>query len=454
MRSGKQVQRFDGRPFLGRLFFPLGLLLPLLATIFVALHAGLSFPSGLWKAQQSTPWLWLIDALPLIFAFYGRFLAQPSLGSRSAPLLLAILMLLFLMPCSAMVYAWQEARETVRNLRNTRQAGQLQTLSLRVYIQLSQKPKSDPRAELAKMSQIRKEIKVTSPDAVTATEPAWNQFYQEAIRPGKLTWATTLRMQDDTDRLAHSLEIDTRTGSDSAAQLLLGGIISTLLFMALPLQLFYQLRLIENQVIEGQRQRTKLSQRLESATAQLEEANQKIVTANSERELTELRDPLTGLYNRHALTERFQSEWNRAVRYREPLTVILLDIDYFTTYNDSFGQSAGDAVLETIGMILQHAVRITDFPLRYGETEFMILLPQTSEDEAARIAERIRTAIQVAPWKNRSITVSIGVAERTTTMVSPAELLAAAALALHHAQQTRNQVCNARTIPATAKKAA
>ncbi len=444
----------EKRAFVGRLLFPISLLLPILATIFVTLHADLSFPIGLWKAQQTTPWLWLVDVLPIICAFYGKFLSQPVLGSRSAPLLIVILMLLFLMPCSVMVYAWQETRGSIITLHHTRQASQLQTIALRIYIQTSQKPTSDVRADLTQMSQIRKEIKFSSPSAIMATESAWNQFYLEAIRPKTLSLSTTLRMRETADRLAHALETDSKIERDEAAQLLLGGIVSALLAMALALQLFNQLRVVESQLLLGQKQQLQMNQQLEMANAKLEEANQQLATVNTQLAHTASRDSLTGLYNRRALDERLLIEWNRAVRYQEPLTLAIIDVDYFKTYNDSFGHPAGDAILETIGMILQHAVRVTDVATRYGGDEFLILLPQTSEEDAIRIAERIRAAIQAAPWKNRAITVSIGLAERTATMIHSRELLDAADVALYTAKKTRNYICSSLSAPSSDKQAA
>ena len=448
MRPRQSSHPATGRFFLGRLLFALGLLLLALVTAFVAIRAGMPLPAGLWHAQQSTPWLWLLDTIPVIGAFYGRFLnPPPSKNSRSIPLLLTILMMLFLMPCIAMIYAWQETQDSVYSLRHTRQAGQLQTIALRIYVQLSQSPRSDIRAELAQMAQLRKEIKPYSPSAVMGTEPAWNRFYQDALRPGRLTLATTLRMRDAANKLTHALETDAKMVHEETGQLLLAGIIGTLILIGLTLQLFYQVRLLENQLIQGHKQQVDMNKQLEAANCQLEISNMNLATANTQLEHTAASDSLTGLFNRRALEARFPIEWNRAVRYKEPLSVIILDIDYFKTYNDNFRHSAGDAVLETVGKILQHAARITDFAVRYGGEEFLVLLPQTREEEALRMAERIRAAIQVAPWKNRSITASFGVAERTDKMLRFSELIDAADVALYNAKKTRNRVSGSQGFP-------
>jgi diguanylate cyclase (GGDEF)-like protein len=455
MRKSKIPPPPTGRHFLGRLLFPVGLLIPALVTLFVALHAGMAHPLGILRAQQSTPWLWLLDTLPLVGIFYGRFLAHtPNHNNRSIPLLMTILMLLFIMPCIAMIYAWQETRDSIKSLRYTRQATQLSSLALRTHVQLKENPRSDVRPLLAQMADIRRTIKPASPSAVMSTEPAWSRFYQDALRPGRLTLATTLKMGEAGTKLAHALETDAKLGHEEAGQLLLAGIIGTLVLMALTLQLFSQLRVLESQVIEGYKQRAAMNQQLESANTQLVEYNQRLASMTSQLESTAAHDALTGLFNRRALEERFPMEWNRAVRYREPLSVVLLDIDYFKTYNDSFGHPAGDAVLETIGLILQHGVRITDFAARYGGEEFLILLPQTTETEAVRLAERLRAAIQAAPWKNRGVTASLGVAERTDKMLRPTELVAAAEAALQQAKKPRNRVSRAQDLPSEERKAA
>jgi diguanylate cyclase (GGDEF)-like protein len=456
MRKALPKQKFQGRPFLASLLLPIGLLFPLLATIFVALQSGNPLPMGLWMAQRSTPWLWIVDVLPLLMGLLGRFLATPSTATnRYGALLLTVLVLICLFPSGMMLFAWQEARGSVQALRTTRLAGTLQTMALRSYVQLSQKPGSDLRKDLARMSQIRNEIKQSAPLAVQTMEPAWQAFYQETVKPGKLSLFTALRMRDAAEKLTHTLEEDARASGSGTADVLLVAVLGTLISLGLTLQFFNQLRQLEQQLQATHKQHTVTSKQLQAVNAQLEEANRQLESAHVQLAQTTTRDALTGLNNRRTLDERFNIEWSRALRYNEPFAVLLIDIDYFKSYNDSFGSPAGDAVLQTIGALLQHSVRISDFASRYGGEEFLVLLPHTGEEEATRLAERIRAAVQAAPWKHRGVTISIGVAERSNNMTKTSELTDAADVALYQAKKTRNRVC--RSLIATSdnhKKAA
>ncbi len=132
--------------------------------------------------------------------------------------------------------------------------------------------------------------------------------------------------------------------------------------------------------------------------------------ANAQLKVLASSDALTGLYNRGALNRKLDEEVGRAKRYQLPFSILLLDVDYFKRFNDSFGHPAGDEVLRQVARLLQLATRSTDFVARYGGEEFAILLPQTSEPSAMIVAERIREAIAKADWPHRPITVSIGVA--------------------------------------------
>lgn len=144
--------------------------------------------------------------------------------------------------------------------------------------------------------------------------------------------------------------------------------------------------------------------------AQLAQAN-----AALER-LTRL-DGLTGLYNRTAFAEMSRRELARAQRSGGQTAVLLLDMDHFKHINDSWGHPAGDAVLRHVAGLLQSAVRRTDLVGRLGGEEFTVLLPDTSADDAAALAEKLRQRLQDAPtpWEATPIaaTVSIGLAATT-----------------------------------------
>ena len=134
---------------------------------------------------------------------------------------------------------------------------------------------------------------------------------------------------------------------------------------------------------------------------------------DSLRELA-FRDELTGLYNHRYFQEVLEAEVQRSVRYNHPVSLLLLDIDYFKSINDTFGHLAGDFVLKEISKIMIKLVRNCDIVARYGGEEFAIILPVTSQIGAKVLAQRVRRGIEQHQVKNNnqsiSITVSIGLA--------------------------------------------
>ncbi len=104
-------------------------------------------------------------------------------------------------------------------------------------------------------------------------------------------------------------------------------------------------------------------------------------------------DPVTRLYNRRYLFERFREEQSRAVRNQHPLGALMLDIDKFKRINDQWGHDAGDSVLHELGEVIRGVVRAEDIVARHGGEEFSVLLPETAEADAEGVAERLRAAI-------------------------------------------------------------
>lgn len=126
-------------------------------------------------------------------------------------------------------------------------------------------------------------------------------------------------------------------------------------------------------------------------------------------------DDLTGLFNQRHFHERLGSEMARARRYDRPLSLILMDIDDFKSFNDAYGHLAGDKVLSRLGDVLHEAIRESDAPFRYGGEELAVILPETTSDEASKLAERIREQMVQATFTpvrgtTVSTTVSMGVA--------------------------------------------
>jgi diguanylate cyclase (GGDEF)-like protein len=147
-------------------------------------------------------------------------------------------------------------------------------------------------------------------------------------------------------------------------------------------------------------------QRAEHLATDLKEANDKL------RELS-VKDGLTGLYNHRHFQELFDTELLRSNRYKIPLTLMMIDLDYFKNINDSFGHPNGDMVLQKIAKVMSASVRETDIVARYGGEEFAIIMPQTDLKNAAISGEHIRkTAEEMEVLADDLIiktTVSIGV---------------------------------------------
>ncbi len=150
------------------------------------------------------------------------------------------------------------------------------------------------------------------------------------------------------------------------------------------------------------------------------------------------RDPLTGLYNRRYLGEFLERELRRAERKQRPLSVLLLDVDHFKQFNDTYGHDAGDAVLRHLSQFLQAQVRGSDIACRYGGEEMVLILPEVSLDIAHQRAEQIRQGIKHLAIEYQqqldSITVSVGVACFPNHGSTSELLLQSADLALYQAK--------------------
>lgn len=152
-----------------------------------------------------------------------------------------------------------------------------------------------------------------------------------------------------------------------------------------------------------------------------------------------LRDPLTGLFNRRYLEASLDRELQRATRRKQPLSVLMLDIDHFKRFNDTHGHDAGDALLAQFGALLTRIVRSEDVACRYGGEEFTVLLHETDATQAIERAERICAAVRTLDVQHRRqtlgpVTVSIGIATAPHDGTAPDELLHAADRALYAAK--------------------
>ena len=142
-------------------------------------------------------------------------------------------------------------------------------------------------------------------------------------------------------------------------------------------------------------------------------------------------DDLTGLKNHCALQECLRHEYDRARYGNTPFSILRVDVDNFEHYKDTYGNTAGDSVLLHVVQILQETARTGDVVVRYGDEEFVVLLPEADGDEAKTVAERLRSAVETGTWPQRGITVSIGAATLAPTASHPDTLLADADAALY-----------------------
>lgn len=155
------------------------------------------------------------------------------------------------------------------------------------------------------------------------------------------------------------------------------------------------------------------------------------------------RDALTGLLNRRSLKARLTSELNRSARSGKTLSIMLFDIDHFKRVNDQHGHRTGDRAIGHVVDIASEQLRDYDLLFRYGGEEFLICLPDTAEETAVLIANRLRKAVELSGLDTEPkimLTVSIGISS-TTAFTEPDELIEQADIALYQAKQNgRNNV--------------
>jgi diguanylate cyclase (GGDEF)-like protein len=196
-------------------------------------------------------------------------------------------------------------------------------------------------------------------------------------------------------------------------------------------------------VTEQQRTQASIVHTLAERNAQLSQV------AELQEELRELslRDPLTGLYNRRALAQRFDVDWAHQQRTDQALTLVLIDIDHFKRVNDTLGHAAGDSVLCGLAGILKRGLRASDSVFRMGGEEFALLLPNADVHSAAVRVDALRAALRAAQEAsqqtaemgdlrklNQAVTFSAGIAACTVATQSLDSLLQAADRALYAAK--------------------
>lgn len=183
---------------------------------------------------------------------------------------------------------------------------------------------------------------------------------------------------------------------------------------------------------------------LSDAKESLEFTNEKLQQANAQLSKMVLLDPLTGLANRRHFESSLDSEWRRALRAKEPLSLLMVDVDHFKLYNDSYGHPAGDECLRKVADAMRTTFRRAgDLVARIGGEEFAILLPATSRTSAEALAaqlleavDRLSLAHRSSPYELKVLTVSAGIATiQPTDEIRTRDLVAAADSALYAAKQ-------------------
>jgi len=187
-----------------------------------------------------------------------------------------------------------------------------------------------------------------------------------------------------------------------------------------------------------------------SATEYVVNRNRELDRLNERLLQLSLTDPLTGLYNKRGFQQRLAEEVSRARRTKQPLSLIIFDIDHFKNYNDSNGHPAGDALLALLSSLLRGMpdkgfksapFRESDICVRYGGEEFAVLLPDTPLEGAITKADRLRAMVETYPFPEcetqpgGSVTISIGVSAYPTHAVDANELVEHADRALYRAKQ-------------------
>lgn len=187
------------------------------------------------------------------------------------------------------------------------------------------------------------------------------------------------------------------------------------------------------------------SLRTKALQDELKKKNRQLEDLLRQVEIMAITDQLTGIYNRRRLATVLEKEFKRSIRYKTPLSCLMIDIDHFKRINDRFGHHAGDMVIREIAQILAKNAREIDTVARWGGEEFIALFPQTEKEGAMQPASRILNTIAEHPFSeigDEQITVSIGIASVPDPSIDTEEkLLHSSDIALYTAKKNgRNRI--------------
>lgn len=187
-------------------------------------------------------------------------------------------------------------------------------------------------------------------------------------------------------------------------------------------------------------------QQLLDLKQKLADRNLELERVNRQLEAAALTDVLTGLPNRRFAMTELNRTWSDASRHSHAIACLLIDVDHFKRINDTLGHDAGDFVLRAVAGRLRSTVRSEEVVCRIGGEEFLVICRSSDRTGSLQCGERLRVAVAGQPVEHRGhvipVTVSVGVAERTPTVLDPDHLLKLADLAVYQAKQTgRDRVC-------------
>jgi diguanylate cyclase (GGDEF)-like protein len=187
--------------------------------------------------------------------------------------------------------------------------------------------------------------------------------------------------------------------------------------------------------LSGIRQRQALYDTLTRQNEELDTLNIKFLDLAT-------RDGLTGLFSRIYAEERLDEEFDRATNHARELSVLFMDLDHFKFFNDTHGHQAGDEILHILGGIMTQAVRESDTLARWGGEEFIVICPETNQEDACMLAEKIRKSVAGHPFPNAAqqplgiVSLSMGVASRSNGTDSAEKLLRFADEAMYCAKNS------------------
>jgi diguanylate cyclase (GGDEF)-like protein len=214
-----------------------------------------------------------------------------------------------------------------------------------------------------------------------------------------------------------------------------------------PKEFKMKIEMLEKELIEKSQERDLYAKELQVLWNLYREKVKEVEKMREEAVLLSYIDDLTGIYNHRFFIEQLTLEVERQKRYSTPLSLLMIDIDYFKHYNDTNGHLAGDEALRNIAMLIQQGVRQTDIVARYGGEEFSAILINSEKEDAKKIAERVREIVAETRFPNENfqpngdLTVSIGVGTFSPSISTLTDLIREADNALYRAKGAgRNRV--------------